>query len=397
LPILKAGVVAAVSVTVALLLLLHTDTPQLKEFLLLLSPAYLIVILSVLSRVIVRTNTRHSKHIGARTALSRITLWIISGIFVLNIIGVFVLYVFSRDESFDDWRYGHWHVDNFESLYASADDIPIQNVEAVAEARRILLPLRPYIIECCNAHDVSPNAVAAFILVNRMLREKYPTYDFNSGLAHLFWHWRVFPEQRNMYDNSPLYRSEAGRWLLHILPTHIRLQDRAADFLGGLILGGSTTMGNMQIKAGPIRGFELEKSVRADDLWKRSGIDVSSMSDREINWLLMTDPRLDIEAGVTALRQSIDNLASLQKEGSIVCAVDLSAFIDDAGWFHIFSDIDDNLSDAVNASPRTVTLHDLTNYLRLEPKDIYRLNYMEYYAIAIQSGIFEDSPDAEHP
>ena len=255
-----------------------------------------------------------------------------------------------------------------------------------------MLPLRPYIIESCEANGVSPEAVATFVLVNRMLREKYPTYDFHSGLAHLLWHWRVFPEQRNMYDSSSLYRSEIGRWFLRILPTHIRLQDRAADFLGGIVMGGSTTMGNMQVKASPIHGFEEEKNIRADGLWERLGIDMSKLSDREINWLLITNPQLDIEAGVVALKQSIAEISVLQVDGIVVSSVDLSS-VSDEDWFYIFSDIS-NLSGTANSSPRPIELHDLTNYLRLDSQDIYRLNYLEYYAIVIQSGIFEDNSNA---
>jgi len=391
--ILKIGIVVAVAVTAILSVLLYPDTPQLKEFLALLSPAYLIIIISVLSRVTTRKNIKQSKNINVRRALNRIFIWIVSAIFILDIVGVSALYVYSRDGSFNDWPYGHWQVDNPESVYASIDNIPKQNVNAVKEARQILLPLRPYIVESCNAHDISPEAVATFILVNRMLRDKYPTYDFHSGLAHLLWHWRVFPEQRNMYDSSPLYRSEICRWLLRLLPTNIRLQDRAADFLGGIIMGGSTTLGNMQIKASPVHGFEEEKNIRVDDLWQRLGIDVSNLSDREINRLLMTDSRLDIEAGAAALRQSIDELCALQAEGSITCTVDLSS-IGDTDWFCIFSDISNKLSVEAGSSPRPIISHDLTCYLRLETEDIYRLNYIEYYAIVIQSGIFEDDPNA---
>lgn len=391
--ILKIGIIAIISATVALILLLSKNTQQIKEFLMLLSPAYLIVILSVLNRIMARKNIQHSENSNIRKALSRIALWVISGIFVLNISLVFILYVFSRDESFKDWPYGHWQVDNIESIYASRDNIPIQNTEAVKEARRILLPLRPYILESSDAHNISPEAVATFILLNRMLREKYLTHDFHSGLSHLLWNWHVFPDQKSMFDSSPLYRSEAGKWLLLALPNHIQFQDRAVDFLGGIIMGGATTMGNMQIKASSVYGFEKEKSVRSDNLWQRSGIDVSNLSDREISWLLLTNPQLDIEAGVAALRQSIDELSALQAEGIIISSVDLSA-IGYEDWFSIFSDITNNLSIDLELSPRPITLHDLTNYFTMKSQDISRLNYVEYFAIVIQSGVFEDHSNA---
>ena len=392
--ILKIGIVVAVAVTAILSILLYPDTPQLKEFLALLSPAYLIIIISVLSKVTTRKNIKHSKNVNIRRVLNRIFIWIVSAIFILDIAGVSALYVFSRDGSFNDWPYGHWQVDDPESVYASIDNIPKQNVKAVKEARKILLPLCPYIVESCNAHDVSPEAVATFILVNRMFRDKYPTYNFHYGLTHMLWHLRVFPEQRNMFDSSPLYRSEVGRWFLRVLPTHIRLQDRAADFLGGIIMNGSTSMGNTQVRANQIFGFEQEKSVRADDLWRRLDIDVSKLSNREINWLLLTNRRLDIEAGVAALAQSIDETAALQDEGCIVCCVDLSSLAN-ADWFYLFSEISGYKSGSAGNSPRLIESHDLTGcYIQLEPGDIQRMNYVEYYAIVIQSRIFEDDPNA---
>jgi hypothetical protein len=108
----------------------------------------------------------------------------------------------------------------------------------------------------------------------------------------------------------------------------------------------------------------------------------------------MTDPQLDIEAGVAALRKSIDELSALQAEGSVISSVDLSS-ISDADWFYIFSDISNDTSHTANLSPRPIASHDLTSYYWvLEPQDNYRVNYVEYYAILMQSGIFEDNPDA---
>jgi hypothetical protein len=375
--------------TAALVLLLHDDILQLKEFLMLLIPAYLIVIVPILGRILARSKTRQIEKPRSRTILGRIGLSIISIIFVLDIAGVFLVYAYSRDRSFNDWPDGHWVADNPEDLFASADNIPVQNVKAVEEARRILIPLRPYIIDSSEAHDISPEAVAAFILVNRMFRAGYPLFGFHSGLAHLCWDLGVFPQQRNMYDNSPLYATESGRWLLRTLPTHIRLQDRFTDFLGGIIVGGSSnTMGNMQIKASERRGFEEEKSIRGDNLWARFDIDVSRMSNRRINWLLLTDPRLDIEAGVAALRQSIDRLIPLQESGEIVSDADLSR-LDLTDWFHIFSEISDELPPQGESRP--IAIHDLTVHCPIEMEDISRLNYLEYYAIVIQSGVFSDN------
>jgi len=403
--ILKIGISLALLITAFLIFLLRTDIMQLKEFLMLLIPAYCIIIIPILVMINTRIekmrrpaiNTRSTSDSKIRTVVRYMVLWFFTIIFTLNIAFVSCLYLFSRDGSFNDWMFGHLQTNNPEAFCTLTKDgfrpIAIQNVEAVREARRILLPLRSCIIESSKAHDISPDAAATFILVNRMLRDNYPTYDFHSGAAHVFWHLGTFPQQVVMDDTSPIYRTQWGNLLMRILPAHIGLQDRAADFLGGIIMGRSATMGNMQIKASPIRGFEEEKSVRGHNLWQRMNINLSKLSDREINWMLLTDPQLDIEAGVAALRQSIDELAALQKEGKIATTVDLSS-LNNRDWFYLFSEVSRNKweSSFSDNSPRFIALHDFTNIFRLKSKDKYRLNYVEYFVIEIESAIFEDTP-----
>ena len=403
--ILKIGISLAALITGFLIFLLRTDIMQFKEFLMLLIPAYCIVIIPILVGINTRLekmrrlpdSTRSTSNGNIRVAVRHAVLWFFAIIFILNIACVSCLYLFSRDGSFNDWKFGHLKTDNPEAFCTLTKDgfrpVAIQNVEAVREARRILLPLRPYIIESGKAHDISPDAVATFILMNRMLRDKYPTYDFHGGAAHIFWHLGTFPEQKVMDDTSPIYKTQWGKLLMRILPAHILLQDRAADYLGGIIMGRSSTMGNMQIKASPIRGFEEEKNVRGDNLWRRMNIDLSGLSDRQISLMLLTDPRLDIEAGVAALRLSIDKLAAMQKERIINAAIDLSS-LNDRDWFYIFSEISRNKSGASSPddSSRSLELHDFTNFFRLLSQDKYRLNFTEFYIIAIQSSVIEDTP-----
>jgi len=434
-----------------------TPPEQFREFLILLAPACAVTALFVLTHYIPSRAPQPARpeqsrrHAKLKTTISRainainsLIAAILLLLFASNIAGVVAIYAFSHDRSFNDWRYGFPSCDEITQLrpVGTSDDtfteedgladpnttdpthfhhrveyfkrlregpvrpIAIENIEAIKEARRILLPLRPYIVDSSNAHGIQPDVVATFVLVNRMIRAGYLTYDFRAGLAHALWHRRVFLEQRNMYDLSPLLNmSELNRWSVRHLPIYIRLQDRAVDVLGGLLIGASTTMGNMQIKADIVPGFEEEKNVRGHDLWSRFDVDLAGVSNRQINWMLLTDPKLDIEAGTAALRQSIDDVIVKQKEGEIVESFDLSLMNDDWLYYEVPTDVQRYAPDLIFAkandnqslsmggySGRPIELHDFTNYMRLSGEDASKRNYPLFHVIAMEAGVFDEMP-----
>ncbi|MFH1676000.1 MAG: hypothetical protein ABIC40_03160, partial [bacterium] len=259
--------------------------------------------------------------------------------------------------------------------------IHLSNIEAIKEARNILLPLRPYILESSNAHDIDPNAIATLILVNRMVKAKRPTYDFKNGLAHVLWEQGA-SGQKNLKDLSPLTESSVlGKLLVQILPAHIQLQDDAVDIFTGLVLGLSPTIGNMQIRADMVPSFENEKSVKVDNLWSGLNIDLSALTNRQINRMLLINPRLDIEAGTAALKQSIDQIPKISK----------------MDWYDIFSEANthryldpDSKEDVAHSIIYLYGPYGLVQDLRV----VYvpTANYPLFYIIAVESGVFNDKP-----
>ncbi|HEX9744584.1 MAG TPA: hypothetical protein VGB30_04070 [bacterium] len=364
------------------LITLRNDPGLLEDFTRLLIPAYLIVGLQILCTLIFCAETpAYFKRESARypelvKIIERILLFLkklVLAVFILAITFVIAIYFFSRDFSFQDWGYL-----NGKPVVVSYDDLEYtENVDisaAIVEARKILDPVKPYIIESGEAHDIPPEAIATFILINKMVRERYPTYDPRVGLAHALWEMKIYPQQRNMYDLSPIYNSSGSvRLLMRYLPRQTRIQDRVCDVFGGLMLEASPTVGLMQVRANEIPGFEEEKNVRVNGLWDRFEINTDELTDRQINWMLMRNQRLNIEAGTVALRQALDD----------------TEYSDSADWSEIFALLNHTRDwepvTHTNDSPLALFKFTQDRGICTLPEADYEL----FYRIAVESGVFE--------
>jgi len=229
--------------------------------------------------------------------------------------------------------------------------IAIENVEAVREARAILFSLKPFIEESSRAHRVPPQVVATFLLLNRMVLSKTGTYDLREGWDHLVWYLNPrrhqedimsFLEDRKARDSMGRKYLESSHpvefWIRDRLKS-VPLQDRGADILGGLLLGLNPTTGDMQIRASQVEDDALrhETNIRDHHLLSRLGIEVSKLSNRQLNWMLLTDPRISMEAGAASLRVTMNRLIEAQQKGLIASSPafpDLNLLDQAPGWLY---------------------------------------------------------------
>jgi hypothetical protein len=269
-------------------------------------------------------------------------------VFISNIAGVNLLYIFSRDRSFNRWRYGYPDLENIIRLRSVSSKeaidkkvrfdekaeyfrhlkkgpirpLAIENIEAIKEARAILSFLREYIVDSCNYHNIPTDVLSAFILVNEMIKKYYPTYDLESGLSHVLWHKKKLTNAEteeslegymffgDFSDYNPIVEK-----LTKLFP-NIKLQDRVGDFLGA-IANAIPSIGKMQNRINHVIGFGNEINIKEHDLWKRFDIDISGLNNRQISFMVLRDPKLDIEAGAAALRLSVERLIDSQSIGKI--------------------------------------------------------------------------------
>ncbi|MBU0759465.1 MAG: hypothetical protein KKA34_03800 [Candidatus Omnitrophica bacterium] len=278
--------------------------------------------------------------------------------------------------------------------------VAIENVEAVRKAREILLPLKADIQEIAEAHNIPPDIVATFILYNKMIKDRFPTYDLKEGLGMFFWHHDMLPddvgidEARSGQTGYPFYDMLAG-----ILPTDMKLQDSIADRLGSAA-NTSPTSGLMQVRAGPVKEFPEERNVKTHGLWKRLGIDASNLSNREINQMLLTNPYLAIEAGVAALRQEIDRQIELQEQGERASMPLAPSFEDLLRGSWIYENYDNYAVEQfgpdfflwmiITNFPFSPTIQNITNALLTD--DLRNADFPLFHIIALESGVFDEEP-----
>jgi len=152
--------------------------------------------------------------------------------------------------------------------------IAVENIYAVNEAMNILTPLKPYVLDSAKAHNIPPDLVAAIILYNRMLKAKLPTYSLPEGLGTALWNFRLGDIAHYGIDAFRFGHTgnKALDYILHILPEDIKLQDDAADFLGGVLFGTCQTLGEMQVRGNEVPDTPKERNVRIDHLLANSRI-----------------------------------------------------------------------------------------------------------------------------
>ncbi|MFH1776352.1 MAG: hypothetical protein ABH952_02160 [Candidatus Omnitrophota bacterium] len=241
--------------------------------------------------------------------------------------------------------------------------------------------------------------MATFILYNSMIKSYFPTYDLREGAGMLLWHHGIVNKDMGI---DSVRDGRTGNvlvdYLLNLIPTDIKLQDRAADILGWLA-GTSVTIGNMQVRSGPVENFPEERNVKTHDLLKRLEIDTSGLSNTQINWMLLTNPRLDIEAGVAALRQELDKQIEFQHQGrraNTPLAPNFEELKDN--WIYPKYDNyaarqfgpDLLLWLIISDFPFSPTIQDFTNNLLTD--DLRNADFPLFHIIALESGVFDEIP-----
>jgi len=165
--------------------------------------------------------------------------------------------------------------------------IDMDNIEAVIYARKKLGPAVPYFVDSGQAHDVPPDILAG-VAVTYLLRKAYePSYGLLEGLKTTLDDGKTdLPESLVNILNGVLNTMPGGF-------NNIKVQDRAADFLGGIVGSASPTTGWHQIRAGRTTTWPREFNVKEDNLWSRWQVDATHWSNRQINARLH-DPKWNI-------------------------------------------------------------------------------------------------------
>lgn len=199
--------------------------------------------------------------------------------------------------------------------------IAFEDLRAIAFARERLKSFVPHFIDSGGAHRVAPDLIATSALWNLMMKDRRLTYDLLDGIAAVVDSW-----------NEPVREGEGPSWFRRRLiefpfeiPEAVRnllkVQDRTADFLGGVVAGGSPTIGLTQLRAGYLDGgtlpeYERWLTVKGANLWVRWGIDTTDWSLRKVNRYLL-DPKWNIEAAATLYQQMIQKGIWLQTQGRL--------------------------------------------------------------------------------
>ena len=352
---------------------------------------------------VLKSPASFSRFSGLRTYLRRFLLAGLVAVLLLNSLGLSLLYRYSqpgpyigvqteemkKNETFNlvafnklKWKYPYGDVDDIARVRnvgtpqeqpgnAKRSDIDqknkyyrnllrgpvrpvaIENVEAIKEAREILTPLKSNIEDSARAHKVPPQVISTFLLLNRMVLSQKLTYHLDNGLYHVEWTLSSENRQEPLMPflmektmSGKLYSRYGYRTLtsaLEGLIKDISLQDSASDVLAGVLLGLNNTTGDMQIRASRVKDEVLmnETNVRDQKLWKRLGLDTNALSNRQINLMLLRDPKLSIEAGAASLRVTMDRLIGVQRQGLIKSMPefpDLSLIDKSDGWFSLAGD-----------------------------------------------------------
>jgi hypothetical protein len=203
--------------------------------------------------------------------------------------------------------------------------ILINHLPLVRRARAELSAYVPAMRDSGAAHGVPPDVLAAVALANILRNAGEPSYPLRAGVGLA----QSNSDRPSRWDPllAALMKSPLGE---------VRLQDRVADAMGGLVRGASPTFGVLQIRAGPT-DYPSEWNVKRDGLWLRWGIDASTWSNRRINRHL-ADPQWNIEAGAALYGRMIRDGIALQRQGKITGLPDLARVQAD-GWLHLGNDL----------------------------------------------------------
>jgi hypothetical protein len=283
--------------------------------------------------------------------------------------------------------------------------ISIENIYAVREARRILIPWKQYILNSSKAHDVPPDLVAAILLYNCMIKAKFPSYSLVEGLGMTAWDLGFV--DRNKINFEAARNGETGHSMLNFLiglvPGDFKLQH---DFAGNLATwaGATPTIGPMQVRVDQVPGFPEERSVRQNNLLARfPNIKISTMSNRAIGRLLLSSSELGIEAGVASLELTLKKLINDQSNGTIASM----PLMPDLRFLHFTNSLYtryDNIASQLfgpevftsvvirKEFPFHPTIQEITNNLLVD--DFGNFNLPLFFIISQESGVFNKSVPA---